>query len=93
MPQVHLSDQVFNAAQRHASDGGYSSVDEYIADVVVHDAGDESENLNPIFTPERLAELERISAEIKAGGNTHSMVEVHQHFERKRKEWLENHAT
>jgi len=94
MPQIHLNDQVFNTAQRRAADAGYSSVDEYVADVVTHDAnGERSESFDHAFTPERLAELERISAEIKAGGKTHSIAEVQEHFEQKRKAWVANHAT
>lgn len=93
MPEVRLDDQVFKVAQRRAADAGYSSVDEYIADVVIHDRGDESDNFDHLFTPERLAELDKISAEIKAGGKTYTVAEVREHFERKRKAWLANHAT
>jgi hypothetical protein len=80
MPQINLNDQVFDVAQRRAADEGYSSVDEYIADVVVQDVGGENASFDHVFTPERLAELEQISAEIKAGGKTHSMAEVQEHF-------------
>jgi hypothetical protein len=45
------------------------------------------------FTPEQISELERISAEIKAGGKTYSMAEVQEHFESRRKAWLADHAT
>jgi hypothetical protein len=38
-----------------------------------HNCADE---LDHVFTPERIAELESISAEIKAGGKTYTMAEV-----------------
>jgi len=93
MPHVELEDQLFQAAKRRAVDGGYSSVDEYIADIVVQDISDEADNFDHLFTPERLAELDRISAEIKAGGKTYTMAEVEEHFEKKRKEWLAKNAS
>jgi hypothetical protein len=46
-----------------------------------------SEQFDHIFTPEVIARLDRISAEIKAGGRTYTMDEVREHFEKKRKEW------
>jgi len=92
MPQVQLNDKVFDAAQRRAADGGYTSVDEYIADVVIGDLNG-VENFDHLFTPERIAELETISAEIKAGGKTYTIDEAQEHFETKRKAWLEKHAS
>jgi hypothetical protein len=92
MPQVQLNDQIFDAARRRAADGGYASVNEYIADVVTHDLSD-AETFHHVFTPERLAELEKISAEIKAGGKTYSIDEVREHFATKRNAWLAKHAS
>lgn len=93
MPQVELSDQAFEAAQRRAAEGGYSTVEEYIADIVACDVSGAGQDFDHLFTPERLAELERISTEIKAGGKTHSMGEAREHFDKKRKAWLANQAT
>jgi hypothetical protein len=93
MPEIQLNDQIFKVAQRRAADGGYSSVDEYIADIVVHDITEDADNFNDVFTPERLARLGEISAEIKAGGKTHTIAEVQEHFENKRKAWLANHVS
>jgi hypothetical protein len=39
-----------------------------------------------LFTPEVLAELDQISAEIKAGGKSYTMEEVREHLEKTRKE-------
>jgi hypothetical protein len=90
MPQIQLTDQIFDAARRRAADGGFSSVDEYIADVLVHDLGEDTDNFDRLFTPERTGHLEKISAEIKAGGKTYTVQEVEKHFENKRKVWLTN---
>ena len=97
MPQVQLDDKIFDAARRRATDAGYASVDEYITDVVVHDltgdVGTETLDANHVFTPERLAELERISASVKAGGKTFTIADAQQHFANRRKTWLANHAS
>jgi hypothetical protein len=85
MPQVEIDDHVFKAAQRRASDGGYSSVDEYVADIVdlLGDSGEEIPNLDKLFTPRLIAEIDRAAAEVEAG-NFHTADEVKEHFKRKR---------
>jgi hypothetical protein len=93
MPNVRLDDQVFKIAQARAAQAGYSSVDKYVADVVVHDTDDEADNFDRLFTPEVIAQLDKISADIRAGGKTYSTDEVREHFENKRKAWLANHAS
>lgn len=90
MANVQINDLVFKAAERRAVEGGYSSGDEYISDVVTNDLGEEGETFEHHFTPERLADLKRISAEIEKGGKTYSMAELQTHFENKRKTWLDN---
>jgi hypothetical protein len=37
MPQIQLDDELLKVAQRRAADAGYATVDQYIADLVVHD--------------------------------------------------------
>jgi hypothetical protein len=95
MPQIQIDDQVFKAAQRRATDSGYSSVDAYITDVVVHDLtelGDETPKLDHLFTPQVVAELRQISAKARAGGKTHTSEEVRQHFRKKSEAWEANHS-
>ena len=95
MPQIQIDDQVFQAAQRRAADGGYSSVDEYITDVVAHDlsnADEETPNLDHLFTPEVNADLEQISARAQAGGKTYTSDEVREHFLKKSRAWGEKHS-
>ena len=94
MPQVQIDDQVFQAALRRAADGGYSSVDAYITDVVVHDltnANEETPDLDHLFTPQVIAELEQVSAKAQAGGTTYTSEDIREHFRRKSRGWGENH--
>jgi hypothetical protein len=93
MPSVQLNDAVFKVAQQKAADKGYSSVDQYIADILVSGSGEESDDFDHFFTPERVNQLRQISAEIKAGGRTYTMAEMEEHFESKRRAWLAKHAS
>jgi hypothetical protein len=93
MPHVQLNDNVFEAAKQRAAAGGYSNIDDYVADVVVQDLGQDSVSFDDVFTPDRIASLEQISQEIEAGGKTHSMADVREHFQNRRKQWLGNTAT
>ncbi len=95
MPQIEIDDQVFKAAQRRATDGGYPSVDAYITDVVVHDlteGRDETPNLDNLFTPKVIAELKQISEKARGGGKTYTSEEVRQHFQRRSEAWEQNHS-
>jgi hypothetical protein len=92
MRHVHLTDPLFRAAQDRAADAGYASVDEYVADIVVRDLSEDDKSVSGLFTPQRVAELERISADIKAGGKTYSLAQAEEHFESRRKIWLASHA-
>jgi hypothetical protein len=67
MHQVQLADQVYQKARRRATEAGFASVDEYLAEVVTQDIADPGENLDRYFTPERLAHIDKAAAEIKAG--------------------------
>ncbi len=60
--------------------------------VVVHDIEDEADNFDHLFTPEVVAQLDKIYADIRAGGKKYSTDEVREHFENKRKAWLMNHS-
>jgi len=87
MPQVQLDDQVFKVAQRRATDAGYPSVDAYIADVVVHDTGNDADSLDHFFTPERLVQIEKSEADIKAG-NFFTSEQADEELAKRRAEWL-----
>ncbi len=91
MPEVRLDDQVFKVAQRRASEAGFASVEEYIADVVTQDVADDTENFDLLFTPQVVNELEQISAVARAGGKTYTSEEVREHFRKKSDAWRASH--
>lgn len=86
MQQIQLTDSLYRDAQRRAAAAGFASVDEYVAQVVSEDLV-EVTNDDHLFTPERLAHLDHVSAAIDAGGKTHTAEQVAEHFERKRRAW------
>jgi PHD/YefM family antitoxin component YafN of YafNO toxin-antitoxin module len=67
MHQIQLNDQLYQEAERRASAAGFVSVDDYVADVLQHDLLAETENLDHLFTPERLAHIDRAAAQVDAG--------------------------
>jgi hypothetical protein len=91
MQQVQLTDQLYHVVKRRASEAGFASVEEYIADVVAQDVADDTENYDRLFTPQVVGELERISATAKAGGTTYSSEEVRGHFRKKSDAWRASH--
>ena len=50
-----------------ASASGFVTVDDYVADVLQNDLHEETENLEYLFTPDRLAHIESAAAQIDAG--------------------------
>lgn len=91
MHQVQLPEPIYKEAQRRAADAGYSNVDEYVTDVLSQELAVESD-LDHLFTSERVAQLDEVSGQIKAGAKTLTMDEVRQHFRKKGDEWRQNHA-
>lgn len=95
MQHIQLDDKLFKEAQRRAAESGFSTVDEYVADVVSHDlieeSGGETPNLDHLFTPERLAHIDAAAAEIKAG-NYFTAEQVREHFKKKRAEWIQKNG-
>jgi hypothetical protein len=79
MQQIQLSDELYRVARERASAAGFPSVDEYIADVVRHDLDEVGEDLNYLFTPERLAKIDEGVAQIDAGLGI-PMEQVREHF-------------
>ena len=80
MQQVQLNDRLYSEAQRRPAKAGFPTVDEYVAEVLTQDLADEAEDLNYLFTPDRIAELDQISAEVKAGAKTYTIDEVQRHY-------------
>jgi hypothetical protein len=92
MQKVQLTDQLYREAQRRASESGFASVEEYIADMVTQDIADDTDNFDHLFTPQVVSELEQISAAAKAGGKTYTSKEVREHFRKKSDEWQAGNA-
>jgi hypothetical protein len=92
MHQVQLDERLYKEAQRRASEAGFASVDEYVADVVSHDLIEDSvgetPNLDHLFTPERLAHIDAAAAQIEAG-NYFTAEQVREHFKKKRAAWIQ----
>ena len=84
MQQIQLDDQLYQEAERRASAAGFVTVDEYVADVLQHDVHEETENLDYLFTPERLAQIDRAAAQIDAGQGIPAD-QVRDHFRQKQK--------
>lgn len=83
MHQIQISDQLYQEVQRRAAEFGFPTVDEYVADVIQQDLQEQTEDLDHLFTPERLAEIDHALAEIKAGKGLTSD-QVREHFRQKR---------
>jgi len=92
MHQVNLDDQLYEEARRRAEAAGFSSVDEYIADVLSHDFQLDDENLDHFFTPERLALIDEAAADA-AADNVHSMERLSDALSETRDAWLRDHAS
>jgi hypothetical protein len=92
MAQIELDDAVLAAATQKATDGGYASVEAYIADIVIQDdcVGDTGKepNLDHLFTAELLAEIDEADAEIDTG-HFFTTDQVDQYLSQEREKWLQ----
>ena len=87
MHQIQLDGQLYRDAQFRATEAGFESVDEYVANVLQYDLQQDAENLDRLFTPERLACVDRAAAEIAAGqGLTTEQVDAE--LAERRDQWL-----
>ena len=90
MRQVQIANEVYEQAKLRAIVEGFESVDDYVGSVLaeIEAANLETPNLDHLFTPLRIAELDLISAEIKSGGKTFTVEESREVIARHRAEWL-----
>jgi hypothetical protein len=89
MHQINLADQLYQEAQRRAVEAGFTSVDEYVADVITNDL----ESFDDLFTPQVIRELDQASAAAKTGGKTYSTEEVREHFHKRSEAWRADQTT
>lgn len=66
MHQIQLSDELFQTAQQRALEFGYTNVEEYVA-AMIREEPEPIPNLDHLFTPERMAIIDRAAAEFDAG--------------------------
>jgi hypothetical protein len=87
MHQVELADELYQQAERRATESGYASVDEYIAEVLAQEFMDPPADFDQFFTPERLALIDKEFAKVKAGDFL-TAEESDAELARRRAEWL-----
>lgn len=90
MHRINLSDDLYDEARGAASRRGLGSVEQYIVELISDDLLDE--NIDSLFTEERLAEIDQAASEARSG-KLMTVQEVRAHFARKRSEWLKEQAS
>lgn len=66
MHQINLDDQLHQYAQRRAAESGCADAQAYVT-LMLQMEQQEGENFDHLFTPERLAEIDRAAAQVEAG--------------------------
>jgi hypothetical protein len=90
MQQVQISDRLYKEAQRRAAEAGFSTVDDYVAEVLTRDSIEGPEDFGHLFTPERLAHINAAAAQIDAG-QFFTTEQADAELARRRAEWLQKH--
>lgn len=85
--RLNLTDRLYKQARRKASKAGFASVSDYVADVLTNEASEGPENLDHLFTPQRLAHIDKVAAEVKNGGKTYTLKETDEYLAKRRDEW------
>lgn len=89
--QLQLTDQLYDQAQRRATEAGFANLDEYIGDLVMEDLIAETENLDHRFSPKVIAHLNTIRTDIQTGTKTYTEMEVDEYLREKASKWRESH--
>jgi len=89
MHQIQLTDQVYKQAKNQANEAGFTSVDESVADVPTHAVFIDTENLDHLFTPERIAHIDAVISKVHAGGATFTMEQVREKLGKNRADWMQ----
>ncbi len=90
MREVHLqlTEQLYDQAKRRAVRAGFQTVEEYASNVLTKDLREDTEDYDSLFTPARMEHLDKIAAEVRAGGKTYTMEEVSVYLDEKRADWI-----
>jgi hypothetical protein len=92
MQKVQLTDQLYKEAERRAREAGFASVDEFVADQLQGNFSEDPEDLDARFTPEVIARLDRVSADMQSGKKA-SKEEVDSQLANAREAWRKDHAS
>ena len=76
------------AETRRADSGGFESVDDFVAGMLTEELSDDNDNFDYLFTPERIAYLDGLAANVREGGVTYTTEEVSAHLAVRREEWI-----
>lgn len=91
--RLEIADDVYQQATQRALNEGFASLDKYLADAISElaseEIGPEREIIHRVFTPEAIAELDRVRAGVQGGGKTYFPEEIDEHFCRKSHAWRE----
>ena len=92
MHSINLNDNVYSKALKLASDRGYRSVDEFIAEVIETEVATGTEDCDRLFTPEVLDAIDRGVADAKAG-RVFAAADMGAHLAQWREEWRKDQAS
>ena len=87
MRTIEVPDEVYARAEFVASRDGVT-VDSVVTRILDEELPDDADDVAHLFTPERIAELDRIVAEIEAGAKTYTLEEVDAYLEEKKAAYL-----
>jgi hypothetical protein len=77
MQQVELNDKLYEEVRERAGTAGFSSVDAYVTDLLQQEL-DSPDDFQHLFTPERLAIIDKAAADIDNGNFfTREQVDAH----------------
>lgn len=79
MHQVQLADNLYRDAQLRARIAGFATVDEYVADILAADL--HTDDLAHLFTPERIADLDRVAELAAHQGANLTPAQVRERFQ------------
>ena len=93
MPTIQLSDPLYEAAVQRASEAGFDTVEEFVADAVAQRLDEMStEEPDSFFTPRIIEKLDRAAAQADAGEFV-TFEELNARIEAKQEAWLANPAS
>ena len=87
MESIHISADLYKRVKSRAKEAGFESVDAYVADVLESEPRIDDAYIQSLFTPDRMAIIEKAEAQIEAG-EYYTVDEVREHLATRRDDWL-----